>query len=108
MDSTDDIEDAKNDDAKQGVREPRARPTQDVAAKNDAKAEGRKVEVTLIRGKSYSQRWRGGEAVNGFVKFEARKPRPVSKALADYLRENAIDIVTVEGRPEERCKFKFS
>lgn len=57
-----------------------------------------KYIATLVRGKSYT--YQGKVFVNG-------APLEVDAATAKYLDDNAKDSVTVEGRLEDRKKFKI-
>lgn len=57
-----------------------------------------KTYATLVRGRVYFL----GEAL-----FEAGMPKEVTPTQRMHLEDNAVDIVTVEGQPEGRQKFKF-
>jgi hypothetical protein len=65
----------------------------------------KKILATLTRGRVYML-MNGGD---GLI-FENGKPREVTADQRDYLRDNALDIVSVEGEAEyqPRQKFKFT
>ena len=72
--------------------------TKESAPRTRKRAESSKApfKATLKRGRLY---------VYGGQKFEKGKAVGVSEETADYLRENAVDHITVEGESEARPKF---
>lgn len=65
-------------------------------------AEKKQVTVTLVRGTDYRLLFKGKSYL-----FEKGKSKEVPEDVADHLRENAQDTVTVEGGPELRPKFQY-
>lgn len=58
-----------------------------------------KVYATLVRGRVYHLKEQ---------RFERNVPQEVTPEVKEHLEEHAYDLVTVEGRSEERQKFVFS
>lgn len=54
--------------------------------------------ATLVRGKTYYLKNQ---------EFKRNEPQKVDEATKLYLAEHAFDMVSVEGKPEPRYKFKF-
>lgn len=73
----------------------------------DAEEVLEKTHARLVRGRIYKQHWLGKT-----IEFEKGKWVPVDDDLAEYLRANAIDNVTVkdgeENIGETRDKFEFT